>query len=197
MWTNSLQQTAIVAELNVTQRSGVGDGMNKPAWQYCDWIQICIAIYLFVFAIVKTHGWSVNSRMSYLISSPLSHCGIVDATYCMLNWCNTCPQIRSSKEHIMRELEKTLQQQAPPTHIDNTLHELPPLVIDGIPTPVDKMTQVNICMWSPVFFAQFGIFRQFLDGANFFIGNWGNVKISRITFYCFYLGINILLVIWN
>ena len=31
MSTNSLQQTAIVAELNVTQRSGVDDGMNKPA----------------------------------------------------------------------------------------------------------------------------------------------------------------------
>jgi len=44
----------------------------------------------------------------------------------------------------MRELEKSLQQQAPPSHIDNSLHELPPLVIDGIPTPVDKMTQVDI-----------------------------------------------------
>ena len=44
----------------------------------------------------------------------------------------------------MRELEKLLQQQAPPSMIDNTLYELPPLVIDGIPTPVDKMTQVNL-----------------------------------------------------
>ncbi|KAI0208944.1 DNA-binding protein P3A2 [Lamellibrachia satsuma] len=57
--------------------------------------------------------------------------------------------IRSSKEHIMRELEKTLQQQAPPTHIDNTLHELPPLVIDGIPTPVDKMTQAQLRAFIP------------------------------------------------
>lgn len=43
----------------------------------------------------------------------------------------------------MQELEAALAQQAPPqTQDDPTLHELPPLVIDGIPTPVEKMTQV-------------------------------------------------------
>lgn len=57
--------------------------------------------------------------------------------------------IRGSKEHIMRDLEKMLQQQAPPSHIDNTLHELPPLVIDGIPTPVDKMTQAQLRAFIP------------------------------------------------
>ena len=43
----------------------------------------------------------------------------------------------------MQDLENALAQQAPPAQADNSnLHELPPLVIDGIPTPVDKMTQV-------------------------------------------------------
>ncbi len=44
----------------------------------------------------------------------------------------------------MQDLETALAQQAPPAQPDNpSLHELPPLVIDGIPTPVDKMTQVG------------------------------------------------------
>lgn len=49
----------------------------------------------------------------------------------------------------MQELESALAQQAPPqTQDDPTLHELPPLVIDGIPTPVEKMTQVFILIIS-------------------------------------------------
>ena len=44
----------------------------------------------------------------------------------------------------MGELEASLAQQAPPPQADNpALHELPPLNIDGIPTPIDKMTQVS------------------------------------------------------
>lgn len=52
-------------------------------------------------------------------------------------------QVRNCKSVIMQELESALAQQAPPQAQDDpTLHELPPLVIDGIPTPVEKMTQV-------------------------------------------------------
>lgn len=44
----------------------------------------------------------------------------------------------------MQELEQALAQHAPPPPTeDPSLHELPPLVLDGIPTPVDKMTQVR------------------------------------------------------
>ena len=44
----------------------------------------------------------------------------------------------------MQDLDAALAQQAPPQQADNpALHELPPLVIDGIPTPLDKMTQVD------------------------------------------------------
>ena len=44
----------------------------------------------------------------------------------------------------MQDLDAALAQQAPPAQPDcGSLHELPPLVIDGIPTPVDKMTQVS------------------------------------------------------
>lgn len=45
----------------------------------------------------------------------------------------------------MQELESSLQEQAPQSQGDGAhLHELPPLVIDGIPTPIDKMTQVRL-----------------------------------------------------
>lgn len=54
-------------------------------------------------------------------------------------------QIRSNKAVIIQDLETALAQQAPPQQPDNpALHELPPLNIDGIPTPVDKMTQVAV-----------------------------------------------------
>lgn len=44
----------------------------------------------------------------------------------------------------MQDLESALAQQAPPSQQeDPNLHKLPRLVIDGIPTPVDKMTQVS------------------------------------------------------
>ena len=45
----------------------------------------------------------------------------------------------------MAELETQLATQMPQTQeLQNShLHELPPLTIDGIPTPVDKMTQVR------------------------------------------------------
>lgn len=44
----------------------------------------------------------------------------------------------------MQQLEELLQQQAPQAHDVPGTQELPALVIDGIPTPVDKMTQVRI-----------------------------------------------------
>ena len=53
-------------------------------------------------------------------------------------------QIRDSKPQILQELETALQEQTPPSQNENSqLYELPPLVIDGIPTQVDKMTQVR------------------------------------------------------
>ena len=52
-------------------------------------------------------------------------------------------QIRNNKVHVLGELESALSEQTPPTQQENpSLHELPHLVMDGIPTPVDKMTQV-------------------------------------------------------
>lgn len=53
--------------------------------------------------------------------------------------------MRNNKSMIVQELEQSLNEQAPPTQPDTSgLHELPPLNIDGIPTPVDKMTQVRL-----------------------------------------------------
>ena len=46
---------------------------------------------------------------------------------------------------MLSELETALLDQTPPAQQENpNLHELPHLVVDGIPTPVDKMTQVSV-----------------------------------------------------
>ena len=44
--------------------------------------------------------------------------------------------VKNLRSHIMTELEASLARQAPPEiKEDPSLHELPPLVVDGIPTP--------------------------------------------------------------
>jgi nuclear respiratory factor 1 len=59
-------------------------------------------------------------------------------------------QIRSSRNIVMGELEASLAQQAPPPQQENpSLHELPALTIDGIPTPIDKMTQAQLRAFIP------------------------------------------------
>ena len=42
----------------------------------------------------------------------------------------------------MNDLETSLAQQAPPNPESSMLYDLPPLAVDGIPTALDKMTQV-------------------------------------------------------
>ncbi|XP_070558094.1 DNA-binding protein P3A2-like isoform X2 [Ptychodera flava] len=59
--------------------------------------------------------------------------------------------VRNCRNVIMSELENALAQQAPaPPPENSNLHELPPLVIDGIPTPVDKMTQAQLRAFIPM-----------------------------------------------
>jgi len=59
--------------------------------------------------------------------------------------------VKSLKNVIMSELETALSQQAPnPPPDDPSLHELPPIVIDGIPTPVEKMTQAQLRAFIPL-----------------------------------------------
>ncbi|XP_074645431.1 DNA-binding protein P3A2-like isoform X2 [Tubulanus polymorphus] len=58
--------------------------------------------------------------------------------------------IRNCKGVIMQDLESALAQQAPPPSADtSSLHELPPLNVDGIPTPIDKMTQAQLRAFIP------------------------------------------------
>ncbi|KAK6995005.1 DNA-binding protein P3A2-like isoform X1 [Biomphalaria glabrata] len=58
--------------------------------------------------------------------------------------------IRSCRSTVTQELENALQEQAAHHQGDTThLHELPPLVIDGIPTPIDKMTQAQLRNFIP------------------------------------------------
>lgn len=59
--------------------------------------------------------------------------------------------IRACKQEIMGELEQALLEQAPQQFKeDANKHELPPLVIDGIPTPVEKMTQAQLRAFIPL-----------------------------------------------
>lgn len=59
--------------------------------------------------------------------------------------------IKNLRAVIMSELENALAQQAPPLKIeDPSRHEMPPLVIDGIPTPVEKMTQAQLRAFIPL-----------------------------------------------
>ncbi|XP_058802099.1 DNA-binding protein P3A2 isoform X1 [Phymastichus coffea] len=59
--------------------------------------------------------------------------------------------VKNLKSAIMEDLENALAQQAPPpVQDDPSLYELPPLVIDGIPTPVEKMTQAQLRAFIPL-----------------------------------------------
>ncbi|KAL5277538.1 NRF1 family protein [Megaselia abdita] len=59
--------------------------------------------------------------------------------------------VRNLKSVVMEELETALANQAPPPQQeDPTLFELPPLIIDGIPTPVEKMTQAQLRAFIPL-----------------------------------------------
>ena len=58
--------------------------------------------------------------------------------------------LKNIRSVIVQDLEIALAQQAPNTQNDDpSLFELPPLVIDGIPTPVDKMAQQQLRMFIP------------------------------------------------
>lgn len=59
--------------------------------------------------------------------------------------------VKNLKSIVMEELESALAQQAPPPpQEDPSLFELPPLIIDGIPTPVEKMTQAQLRAFIPL-----------------------------------------------
>ncbi|KAJ8670400.1 hypothetical protein QAD02_001659 [Eretmocerus hayati] len=59
--------------------------------------------------------------------------------------------VKNLRPTIMDELENALAQQAPPpVQDDPSLYELPPLIIDGIPTPVEKMTQAQLRAFIPL-----------------------------------------------
>ncbi|XP_041350200.1 DNA-binding protein P3A2-like [Gigantopelta aegis] len=58
--------------------------------------------------------------------------------------------MRNCRGMIIQELETSLEEQAPAGNASMAhLHDLPCLVIDGIPTPVDKMTQAQLRNFIP------------------------------------------------
>ena len=59
--------------------------------------------------------------------------------------------LRNCRNLLTQELESALMLQTPPAmKEDPSLHELPPLVVDGIPTPVEKMTQAQLRAFIPL-----------------------------------------------
>jgi len=48
----------------------------------------------------------------------------------------------------MNELEQALAIQTPPAPDTSMMYDLPPLAVDGIPTPLDKMTQVLCILYT-------------------------------------------------
>ncbi|XP_044740016.1 DNA-binding protein Ewg-like [Chrysoperla carnea] len=59
--------------------------------------------------------------------------------------------VKNLRPMIMEELENLLAQQAPPPVAEDPfLFELPPLIFDGFPTPVEKMTQAQLRAFIPL-----------------------------------------------
>lgn len=59
--------------------------------------------------------------------------------------------VKNLRATIMDQLDTALAQHAPPPIPDDpTLYELPPLILDGIPTPVEKMTQAQLRAFIPL-----------------------------------------------
>lgn len=59
--------------------------------------------------------------------------------------------VNKHRDIVMGQLSTALQLQAPtPQPQDDSLHELPPLVCEGIPTPLDQMTQAQLRAFIPV-----------------------------------------------
>uniref|UniRef100_A0A182V9S4 Nuclear respiratory factor 1 NLS/DNA-binding dimerisation domain-containing protein n=1 Tax=Anopheles merus TaxID=30066 RepID=A0A182V9S4_ANOME len=59
--------------------------------------------------------------------------------------------LKNLRSNVMDKLDEALAAQAPPrVQDDPSLFELPPLIIDGIPTPVEKMTQAQLRAFIPL-----------------------------------------------
>uniref|UniRef100_A0A182Q1V9 Nuclear respiratory factor 1 NLS/DNA-binding dimerisation domain-containing protein n=1 Tax=Anopheles farauti TaxID=69004 RepID=A0A182Q1V9_9DIPT len=59
--------------------------------------------------------------------------------------------LKNLRNNVMDKLDEALAAQAPPrVQDDPSLFELPPLIIEGIPTPVEKMTQAQLRAFIPL-----------------------------------------------
>jgi len=56
---------------------------------------------------------------------------------------NVFHQIKNCRTVILQDLDTALAEHTPTCNTNPGVFELPPLSLDGIPTPVDKMTQVG------------------------------------------------------
>ncbi|XP_045166057.2 DNA-binding protein P3A2-like [Mercenaria mercenaria] len=57
--------------------------------------------------------------------------------------------MKNCKTAIMQDLDEALAEQAPPNSEVSLTYDLPALTLDGIPTPVDKMTQAQLRTFIP------------------------------------------------
>lgn len=58
--------------------------------------------------------------------------------------------VKNHKHLILEDLENALSQQTPQVLGNPDAHELPPLIMEGFPTPVDKMTQAQLRAFIPI-----------------------------------------------
>lgn len=78
-----------------------------------------------------------------------------DAMFKVYGAAPLCNIIKDLQSNIVTEMNNALHQQTPQVAPykaagDQALHELPPLVFEGIPTPVHKMTQAQLRTFIPV-----------------------------------------------
>ncbi|XP_067951874.1 DNA-binding protein P3A2-like [Watersipora subatra] len=57
--------------------------------------------------------------------------------------------LKTCRNVIVQDLEQVLAAQAPPPAENSHLFELPPLLMDGMPTPLEKMTQAHLRAFIP------------------------------------------------
>lgn len=93
-------------------------------------------------------------------------------------------KVKNLRATIMDQLDTALAQHAPPPIPDDpTLYELPPLILDGIPTPVEKMTQAQLRAFIPLMLKYSTGEKLNID---FICNEVSSIKWSYLTVYLFY-----------
>lgn len=106
-----------------------------------------IHLFIFLQQTIDEFATRVGQQAVVLVATP----GKPNSSYKVFGAKPLEDVVKNLRNVIMDELESALAQQAPPpVQDDPSLYELPPLIIDGIPTPVEKMTQAQLRAFIPL-----------------------------------------------